>query len=149
MQRTQARIVDVELNDLHDVDAYKGEFVEMEPDYLTNMFKDLVTEEGYELGAEFDLGETHGADYYAERNPGFPDEWYYILAEEHKILNKEYKDNSINTIKENAEGTDTEPNKADTGEPPVDFEEPIEAQTDRKNDEPEVESVVRDQEGVP
>ena len=50
MQRTQARIVDVELNDIHDVDADKGEFIEMDPSYLTNMFKDLVTEEGYELG---------------------------------------------------------------------------------------------------
>jgi len=109
MQRTQARIVDVELNDIHDVDAYKGEFVEMEPSYLTNLFKDLVTEEGYELGAEFDLGETHGADYYAERNPGFPDDWYEILAEEHKLLNKEYKDNSILCITNDVSNGHTEP----------------------------------------
>jgi len=148
MDRTQARIVDVPIDAIHDDHKNKGEFVEMEASYLTNMFKDLVLEEGYELGAEFDLGETHGADYYAERNPGFPDEWYYILAEEHKILNKEYKDNSIISIKENAESTDTEPIKADTGEPPVDCEEPIEAQADHKNVEPKVESVACDQEGV-
>lgn len=98
MEITQARIVDVPLDELYSDHVNKGEFVEMEPDYLTNMFKDLVTEEGYELGAEFDLAETHGADYYAERNPGFPDEWYYLLAEEHKLLNKEYRDTSAHSI---------------------------------------------------
>ena len=98
MEITQARIVDVPLDEIYSDHVNKGEFVEMEPDYLTNMFKDLVTEEGYELGPEFDLAETHGADYYAERNPGFPDEWYYILAEEHKLLNKEYRDTSALAI---------------------------------------------------
>lgn len=148
MDRTQARIVDVPIDAIHDDHKNKGEFVEMEESYLTNMFKDLVLEEGYELGAEFDLGETHGADYYAERNPGFPDEWYYILAEEHKILNKEYKDTDTICLKD-AESTDQKSIKADPGEPQVGSEEPIKAQADHKGDEPEVEPVVRDQEGIP
>jgi len=148
MDRTQARIVDVPIDAIYDDHKNKGEFVEMEESYLTNMFKDLVLEEGYELGAEFDLGETHGADYYAERNPGFPDEWYYILAEEHKILNKEYKDTDTIPIKD-AESTDQKSIKADPGEPQVGSEEPIEAPADHKNVEPEVEPVARDKEGVP
>ena len=147
MQRTQARIVDVELNELHDVDAYKGEFVEMEPDYLTNMFKDLVTEEGYELGAEFDLGETHGADYYAERNPGFPDDWYEILAEEHKRLNKEYKDNSILCMTNDVSNGHTEP--ADHSEPKVERSPPGPPSTDIKEVEPKVEQLVSDPPTIP
>ena len=51
MDRTQARIVDVPIDAIHDDHKNKGEFVEMEASYLTNMFKDLVLEEGYELGA--------------------------------------------------------------------------------------------------
>ena len=147
MQRTQARIVDVELNELHDVDAYKGEFVEMEPDYLTNMFKDLVQEEGYELGAEFDLGETHGADYYAERNPGFPDDWYYILAEEHKLLNKEYKDNSILCITNDVSNRDTEP--ADDCQPKVEIGAPTAPSTNIEEVEPTVEQLVSDPPTIP
>jgi len=147
MQRTQARIVDVELNDIHDVDAYKGEFVEMEPSYLTNLFKDLVTEEGYELGAEFDLGETHGADYYAERNPGFPDDWYEILAEEHKLLNKEYKDNSILCITNDVSNGHTEP--ADHSEPKVEGSPPWTPSTDIKEVEPKVEQLVSDPPAIP
>ena len=81
MEITQARIVDVPLDEIYSDHVNKGEFVEMEPDYLTNMFKDLITEPGYELGPEFDLAETHG-----------------ILAEEHKLLNKEYRDTSALAI---------------------------------------------------
>jgi len=147
MDRTQARIVDVPIDAIHDDHKNKGEFVEMEASYLTNMFKDLVLEEGYELGAEFDLGETHGADYYAERNPGFPDEWYYILAEEHKILNKEYKDTDTIPIKD-AKSTDQKSIKADPGESPVGSEEQTEAPADHKGVESVLEPVVRDQEGI-
>jgi hypothetical protein len=148
MDRTQARIVDVPIDAIHDDHKNKGEFVEMEESYLKNMFKDLVLEEGYELGAEFDLGETHGADYYAERNPGFPDEWYYILAEEHKILNKEYKDTDTICLKD-AESTDQKSIKADPGEPQVGSEEQIKAPADHKGVESVLEPVVRDQEGIP
>ena len=147
MQRTQARIVDVELDDLHDADADKGEFIEMDPSYLTNMFKDLVTEEGYELGAEFELGETHGADYYAERNPGFPDDWYYILAEEHKRLNKEYKDNSILCITNDVSNGHTE--QADDCEPKVETCPPEAPSTNIKAVEPKVEQLVPDPPAIP
>jgi len=147
MQRTQARIVDVELDDLHDVDAYKGEFVEMEPDYLTNMFKDLVTEEGYELGAEFDLGETHGADYYAERNPGFPDDWYEILADEHKRINKEYKDNSILCITNDVSNRDTE--QADDCQPKMERSPSEPPSTNIEEVEPKVEQLVPDPPTIP
>ena len=147
MIRTQARIVDVELNDLHDVDAYKGEFVEMDPDYLTNMFKDLVQEEGYELGAEFNLGETHGADYYAERNPGFPDDWYEILADEHKRLNKEYKDNSILCITNGLPDGNAEP--TDDCQPKVATCPPTAPSENIKDFEPALEQLVSDTQTIP
>jgi len=147
MQRTQARIVDVELDDLHDEHADKGEFVEMDPSYLTNMFKDLVTEEGYELGAEFDLGETHGADYYAERNPGFPDDWYEILADEHKRLNKEYKDNSILCITNDVSDGNAE--QADDCEPEVEISPPEAPSENIKAVEPTVEQLVPDPPAIP
>lgn len=147
MQRTQARIVDVELNELHDVDADKGEFIEMDPSYLTNLFKDLVQEEGYELGAEFDLGETHGADYYAERNPGFPDDWYEILAEEHKLLNKEYKDNSILCITNDVSDGNTEP--ADDCQPKVEIGPPEAPSENIEDVEPKVEQLVSDPPAIP
>ena len=147
MQRTQARIVDVELNDLHDEHADKGEFIEMDPSYLTNMFKDLVQEEGYELGAEFDLGETHGADYYAERNPGFPDDWYEILADEHKRLNKEYKDNSILCITNDVSDGNAE--QADDCQPKVEIGPPTAPSENIKAVEPTVEQLVSDPPAIP
>lgn len=147
MIRTQARIVDVELDNLHDVDAYKGEFIEMDTDYLTNMFKDLVTEEGYELGTEFDLGETHGADYYAERNPGFPDDWYEILAEEHKRINKEYKDNSILCITNDVSNGHTE--QADDCQPKVEGSPSEPPSENIKEVEPKVEQLVSDPPTIP
>ena len=147
MEITQARIIDVPIDELHSDHANKGEFVEMEPDYLTNLFKDLVTEEGYELGAEFDLGETHGADYYAERNPGFPDDWYEILAEEHKVLNKEYKDNSILSITNDVSDGHTEP--ADHSEPKVEIGPPEAPSTNIEEVEPKVEQLVSDPPAIP
>ena len=147
MEITQARIVDVPIDELHSDHVNKGEFVEMDPDYLTNMFKDLVTEEGYELGAEFDLGETHGADYYAERNPGFPDEWYYILAEEHKLLNKEYKDNSTLSITNDV--SDGQAEQADDSEPKVEAGPPGAPSTNIEEVEPKVEQLVSDPPAIP
>ena len=147
MQRTQARIVDVPIDELHSDIVNKGEFIEMDPSYLTNMFKDLVQEEGYELGAEFDLGETHGADYYAERNPGFPDDWYYILAEEHKLLNKEYKDNSILCITNDVSNGNTE--QADDCQPKVEGSPSGPPSTDIKEVKPALEQLVSDPPTIP
>ena len=147
MIRTQARIVDVELDDLHSDNVNKGEFVEMDPDYLTNMFKDLITEEGYELGTEFDLGETHGADYYAQRNPGFPDDWYEILADEHKRLNKEYKDNSILCITNDVSDRDTK--QADDCQPKVATCPPTAPSENIKAVEPALEQLVSDPPAIP
>ena len=147
MQRTQARIVDVELDNIHDVDADKGEFIEMDPSYLTNLFKDLVQEEGYELGAEFDLGETHGADYYAERNPGFPDDWYEILAEEHKLLNKEYKDNSILCITNDV--SDGHAEQADDCQPKVEIGPPEAPSENIEDVKPTLEQLVSDPPAIP
>ena len=147
MIRTQARIVDVPIDDLHSDHVDKGEFIEMDPSYLTNMFKDLVTEEGYELGAEFNLGETHGADYYAERNPGFPDDWYEILADEHKRLNKEYKDNSILCITNDVSNGNTE--QADHCQPKVEGSPSEPPSTDIKEVEPKVEQLVSDPPTIP
>jgi hypothetical protein len=148
MERIQARIVDVPLDAIYDEHANKGEFIEMDESFLKNMFKDLVLEEGYELGNEFNLGEIYGADYYEERNPGFPDEWYEILADEDKRLNKEYKDTELLLVS-NASAEDQQSIEADTGEPPVDCEECPEAHGDIKAIEQAVEPVVCDKEGVP
>ena len=148
MERTQARIVDVPLDAIYDDHANKGEFVEMDESFLTNMFKDLVLEEGYELGNEFNLGEIHGADFYEERNPGFPEEWYEILADEDKRLNKEYKDTELILVS-NASAEDKQSIQADTCEPSVDCEERPEAHGDIKAVEPALESVVCDSKDIP
>lgn len=148
MERTQARIVDVPLDAIYDEHANKGEFVEMEESFLANMFKDLVLEEGYELGNEFNLGEIHGADFYEERNPGFPEEWYEILADEDKRLNKEYKDTDLLLIS-NAPSENGNTIEADTCEPSVDCEKRPEASGDIKAVEPALESVVCDKKDIP
>ena len=148
MERTQARIVDVPLDAIYDDHANKGEFIEMDESFLTNMFKDLVLEEGYELGNEFNLGEIHGADFYEERNPGFPDEWYEILADEDKRLNKEYKDTELLLIS-NASAENGKSIQADTCEPSVDCEERPEASGDIKAVERALESVVCDSKDIP
>ena len=148
MERTQARIVDVPIDAIYDDHANKGEFIEMDESFLTNMFKDLVLEEGYELGNEFNLGEVHGADYYEERNPGFPEEWYEILADEDKRLNKEYKDTDLLLIS-NASAEDKQSIQADTCEPSVDCEERPEASGDIKAVERALESVVCDSKDIP
>ena len=148
MERTQARIVDVPLDAIYDDHANKGEFIEMDESFLKNMFKDLVLEEGYELGNEFNLGEIHGADFYEERNPGFPDEWYEILADEDKRLNKEYKDTDLLLIS-NASAENGKSIQADTCEPSVDCEERPEASGDIKAVERALESVVCDSKDIP
>ena len=148
MERTQARIVDVPIDAIYDDHANKGEFIEMDESFLTNMFKDLVLEEGYELGNEFNLGEVHGADYYEERNPGFPEEWYEILADEDKRLNKEYKDTELILVS-NASAEDKQSIQADTCEPSVDCEERPEASGDIKAVERALESVVCDSKDIP
>jgi len=112
------------------------------------MFKDLVLEEGYELGNEFNLGEIHGADFYEERNPGFPEEWYEILADEDKRLNKEYKDTELILVS-NASAEDKQSIQADTCEPSVDCEERPEASGDIKAVERALESVVCDTKDIP
>ena len=148
MERTQARIVDVPLDAIYDDHANKGEFVEMQEDYLESMFKDLVLEEGYEIGNEFNLGEVHGADYYEERNPGFPEEWYEILADEDKKINKEYKDIEILPITD-ASAEDRKSIKTDPCEPQVGAEEPIEALGDHQEVQPILERVVPDSKDIP
>tara|TARA_R110002153_G_scaffold140468_1_gene291437 strand:+ start:79 stop:537 length:459 start_codon:yes stop_codon:yes gene_type:complete len=148
MERTQARIVDVPIDAIYDDHANKGEFVEMQEDYLESMFKDLVLEEGYEIGNEFNLGEVHGADYYEERNPGFPEEWYEILADEDKKINKEYKDIEILPITD-ASAEDRKSIKTDPCEPQVGAEEPIEALGDHKEVQPILERVVSDSKDIP
>ena len=148
MERTQARIVDVPLDAIYDDHANKGEFVEMQEGYLESMFKDLVLEEGYEIGNEFNLGEVHGADYYEERNPGFPEEWYEILADEDKKINKEYKDIEILPITD-ASAEDRKSIKTDPCESQVGAEEPIEALGDHQEVKPILERVVPDSKDIP
>ena len=64
----------------------KPEFTELSDAGIMAMFKDMLkTDENDEfevepLGLEFDFSELYGAEYYAEKFPGFSDETYEIMA---------------------------------------------------------------------
>ena len=88
-----------------------------------------------------------GADYYAERNPGFPDDWYEILADEHKLLNKEYKDNSILCITNDVSDGHTE--QADDCQPKVEISAPEAPSENIEDVEPKVEQLVSDPPAIP
>ena len=67
----------------------KPEFTELSDAGIMAMFKDMLkTDENDEfevepLGPEFDFSELYGAEYYAEKFPGFSDETYEIMAKTH------------------------------------------------------------------
>jgi len=64
----------------------KPEFTELSDAGVMAMFRDMIKiEDNGELeveplGPEFDFSELYGAEYYAEKFPGFSDETYEIMA---------------------------------------------------------------------
>ena len=67
----------------------KPEFTELSEEGIMSMFKDMLkTDDEGELeveplGPEYNFNEVFGAEYYAERFPGFSDETYEIMAKAH------------------------------------------------------------------
>jgi hypothetical protein len=71
----------------------KPEFTELSDAGIMSMFKDMIKiEDNGELeveplGPEYNFSEVFGADYYAEKFPGFSDETYEIMARAHYDAN--------------------------------------------------------------
>ena len=71
----------------------KPEFTELSDAGIMSMFKDMITTdetgelEVEPLGPEYNFSELFGADYYAEKFPGFSDETYEIMAKAHNDPN--------------------------------------------------------------
>ena len=71
----------------------KPEFTELSDNGLMSMFKDMIKIEDdgelevEPLGPEYNFSELFGADYYAEKFPGFCDETYEIMARAHNDPN--------------------------------------------------------------
>jgi len=71
-------------NEIEEMD--KPEFTELSDEGIMAMFKDLLkTDDDGELeveplGPEYNFSEVYGAEYYAERFPGFSEETYEIMA---------------------------------------------------------------------
>ncbi len=78
-------------NEIEEMD--KPEFTELSDAGIMSMFKDMLkTDENDEfeaepLGPEYNFSELYGADYYAEKFPGFCDETYEIMARAHIDVN--------------------------------------------------------------
>jgi hypothetical protein len=91
IQRTNAIVKEVCIDDVMKEDADKGRWIELEEDTLHDMFACLANLNEADADAEcldnrYNF-EAYGADYYAEKFPGFDDLVYEILAREHKALN--------------------------------------------------------------
>ena len=96
MQRTNAIVKEVSVGDILKDDADKGCWVDLEEDSVHEMFACLanlneVDADAACLDSRYDFT-AYGADYYAEKFPGFDDLTYEILAREHKALNAHLDD---------------------------------------------------------
>ena len=98
MQRTNAIVQEVSVNDLLKDDDAKGAWIDLEEDSLHEMFSCLANfnessdaEEQDSLDDKYDFT-TYGADWYADKFPGFDSTTYSILALEHKALNAHLED---------------------------------------------------------
>ena len=71
----------------------KPEFTELSDAGIMSMFKDMIKIEDdgelevEPLGPEYNFSELFGADYCAEKFPGFCDETYEIMARAHIDVN--------------------------------------------------------------
>jgi len=91
MQRTNAIVKEVCIDDVLKEDADKGKWIDLEEDSLHDMFACLANLNEADANAaciddRFNF-EAYGADWYEGKFPGFDDLVYEILAREHKVLN--------------------------------------------------------------
>ena len=91
IQKTNAVIKEVCVDDLLKEDAEKGKWIDLEEDSLHEMFACLANLNETEADAaclddRYNF-EAYGADWYEGRFPGFDSTVYDILAAEHKSLN--------------------------------------------------------------
>jgi hypothetical protein len=91
MQRTNAIVKEVCIDDVLKEDADKGKWIDLEEDSLHDMFACLANLNEVDADAaciddRFNF-EAYGADWYEGKFPGFDDLVYEILAREHKALN--------------------------------------------------------------
>ena len=91
MQKTNAIVKEVCVDDILKDDADKGKWIELEEDSVHDMFACLANLNEADADAacldnRYDFT-AYGADYYAEKFPGFDDLIYEILAREHIALN--------------------------------------------------------------
>ena len=96
MQKTNAIVKEVCIDDVMKEDADKGAWIELEEDSVHEMFACLANLNETEADAaclddRYNF-EAYGADYYAEKFPGFDETVYQILALEHKALNAHLDD---------------------------------------------------------
>ena len=96
MQKTNAIVKEVCIDDVMKEDADKGKWIELEEDSLHDMFACLANLNEADADAaclddRYNF-EAYGADYYAEKFPGFDSTVYEILALEHKALNAHLED---------------------------------------------------------
>jgi len=91
MQKTNAIVKEVCIDDVLKEDADKGRWIDLEEDSVHEMFACLANLNEADADAEclddrFNF-EAYGADWYEGKFPGFDDLVYEILAREHKALN--------------------------------------------------------------
>ena len=91
MQKTNAIVKEVCIDDVMKEDADKGKWIDLEEDSLHDMFACLanlneVDADAACLDDRYDFT-AYGADWYEGKFPGFDDLVYDILAREHKALN--------------------------------------------------------------
>jgi hypothetical protein len=99
IQKTNAVVKEVCVDDLLKEDSDKGKWIELEEDSVHEMFACLANLNEADAEAEclddrYNF-EAYGADYYQLRSPGFPDDWYNILAAEHKALNAHLEEDPV------------------------------------------------------
>ena len=99
MQKTNAVVKEVCVDNLLKEDADKGKWIELEEDSVHEMFACLANLNEADADAaclddRYNF-EAYGADYYQLRSPGFPDSYYDILAAEHKALNAHLEEDPV------------------------------------------------------
>jgi len=91
MQKTNAIMKEVCIDDVMKEDVDKGKWIDLEEDSVHEMFACLANLNEADADAaclddRYDFT-PYGADWYEGKFPGFSDLVYEILAREHKALN--------------------------------------------------------------
>ena len=99
IQKTNAVIKEVCVDDLLKEDAEKGKWIDLEEDSLHDMFACLANLNETEADAaclddRYNF-EAYGPDWYEGKFPGFSEEIYQILALEHKALNAHLEEDPV------------------------------------------------------